>query len=115
MLVLSKNASLRDLEELGFKPKYDESTGDLIEYFYIKENTHAGIIGLQIKKEKNSDKPKRLRFRWTFKRKENDIDMPDFDKNHKLQYQWTIDNSNYYYWDFDKLYDLIKLGIIEKE
>jgi hypothetical protein len=87
MLVLSKNASLRDLEELGFKPKYDESIGDLIEYFYIKENTtHAGMVGLQIKKEK-SDKPKRLRFRWTFKRKENDMDMPDFDKNNKLQYQ----------------------------
>jgi len=41
--------------------------------------------------------------------------MPDFGENNRLQYQWTVDNSNYYYWDFDKLYDLIKLGIIEKE
>ena len=34
--------------------------------------------------------------------------------NKDAEIKWTIDNTNYYYWDFDKLYDLIKLGIIEK-
>lgn len=53
MLILSKNASLKDLEELGFKPKYDESTGDLIEYFYIKENHHKGMIRFTDKKREN--------------------------------------------------------------
>ena len=108
MLVLSKDTPAERLVELGFKPKYDEDTGELKEYFYVntEESGNPRMLGIQFKKRKVE--PRKLRFRFTFGRDKRRV--PDLRRG-KF---WVIDNSAYYYTDFDKLYDLIKLDIVEK-
>lgn len=108
ILVLSKDTLAEKLVELGFKPKYDEYTEELKEYFYVntEESGNPRMLGIQFKKRKVE--PWKLRFRFTFGRDKRGV--PDLKKG-KF---WVIDNSAYYYTDFDKLYDLIKLDIVEK-
>jgi hypothetical protein len=56
MLKIRDDVDLKELEKFGFKPKYDEDTGELKEYFYAN-NKETGLpmgCGINIKKE---DKP----------------------------------------------------------
>lgn len=68
MLVLNKEVPAEKLIELGFKPKYDEDTGELKEYFYVntKESGNPRMLGIQFKKKKGETR--KLRFRFTFGR-----------------------------------------------
>ena len=107
MLKIKDDVDLKELEKFGFKPKYDEDTGELHEYFSVnKDETSAdGFLGIGIKKE---IKTKKLRIRHTFKR--DKFGIPKVKEN-KV---WTIDNYRYYCTDLDKLYDLIKADLVEK-
>ena len=97
MLKIKDDVDLKELEKFGFKPKYDENTGELKEYYkefvdddirhYTKET-----IKFYIKKEK--------RF-------------------FKTYYSccggtWDIFNSKYGYEIIDILYDLIQADLVEK-
>lgn len=54
ILVLSKDTLAEKLVELGFKPKYDEYTEELKEYFYVntEESGNPRMLGIQFKKRK---------------------------------------------------------------
>jgi hypothetical protein len=108
MLKIKDNIDLKELEQIGFKPRYDENTGELREYFYVntKETSVAGFLGITIKKQQT--RPKKLRIRHTFR--VNKFGAPCVEEN-KI---WVIDNMNYTYTDFDILYDLIQKGFVEK-
>lgn len=107
MLKIKDDVDLKELEKFGFKPKYDEDTGELNEYFYVsKDETGClGFLGIGVKKE---TKPKKLKLRYTFKR--DKFGVPKVKEN-KV---WIIDNYRYYCTDLDKLYDLIQSDLVEK-
>jgi hypothetical protein len=57
MLKIRDGVDLKELEKFGFKPKYDENTGELIEYYkeYCEELENARYyekIGFHIIKKK---------------------------------------------------------------
>ena len=111
MLKIRDDVDLKELEKFGFKPKYDENTGDLKEYFYTN-NKETGLpmgCGINIKKEDKSTKKKILSIRYTFKKDKRGVPLV---RENKI---WLVDNYNYYYTDFDILYDLIKADLIVKE
>ena len=101
MLKIRDDVDLKELEKFGFKPKYDEYTGELHEYFCVNrdETSTDGFLGIGIKKE---IKTKKIRIRHTFKR--DKFGIPKVKEN-KV---WIIDNYRYYCTDLDKLYDLIQ-------
>ena len=107
MLKIKDDVDLKELEKFGFKPKYDEDTGTLNEYFFVNkdETSCVGFLGIGIKKEIKS---KKLKLRYTFKR--DKFGVPKVREN-KI---WIIDNYRYYCTDLDKLYDLIQAGLVEK-
>lgn len=112
MLKIRDDLDLKELEKFGFRPKYDEDTGELKGYFYVN-NKEMGLLpmrcGIDIKKEEKPIKKKFLSIRYTFKRDKRGV--PPVKKN-KI---WLVDNYNYQYTDFDILYDLIKANLIVKE
>ena len=65
--------------------------------------------GMDIKKEDKPIKKKFLSIRYTFKKDKRGVPLV---KENKI---WLVDNCNYYYTDFDILYDLIKANLIVKE
>ena len=90
MLKIRDDVDLEELEKFGFKPKYDEDTGEIVAYQKIvKEKQY---IGLNITLEHIKAK-----FR-IFK----------FGAN-----QWRI-NPYKELFDIDTLYDLIKANLVEK-
>lgn len=105
MLKIRDDVDLKELEKFGFKPKYDEDTGDLKEYFY----TNNKESGINIKKKDKQTKKKFLSIRYTFKKDKRGVPLV---RENKI---WLVDNYNYYYTDFDILYDLIKANLVVKE
>lgn len=111
MLKIRDDVDLKELEKFGFKPKYDEDTGELKEYFYAN-NKETGLpmgCGINIKKEDKPIKKKFLSIRYTFKKDKRGVPLV---RENKI---WLVDNYNYYYTDFDILYDLIKADLVVKE
>lgn len=110
MLKIRDNVDLKDLEKFGFKPKYSEENGKIIEYFFVnnKETSISMFLGIQIVKKDVGLKKRKLRIRKTFKRDHRGVPLVKEGKT------WIIDNYNYQYTDFDILYDLIQAGLIEK-
>jgi hypothetical protein len=112
MLKIRDDLDLKELEKFGFRPKYDEDTGELKGYFYVN-NKEMGLLpmrcGIDIKKEEKPIKKKFLSIRYTFKRDKRGVPLV---KKNKI---WLVDNYNYQYTDFDILYDLIKANLIVKE
>lgn len=79
------------LKNYGFKPKYDEDTGEIIAYIKINNKKHKGIIIKEATKRK-------LRI---------------FKYYRKGKTEWKI-NPYSEYIDLDTLYDLIQAGLVEK-
>lgn len=107
MLKIKDDVDLKELEKFEFKPKYDEDTGELHEYFSINREETAcnGFLGIGVKEKIET---KKLKLRHTFKRDKFGIPRV---KEGKV---WIVDNYRYYCTDLDKLYDLIQAGLVEK-
>ncbi len=110
MLKIKDDVDLKELEKFGFKPKYSEETGKLTEYFFVnnKETSISMFLGISIIKKDVKSKGKKLRIRNIFKKDYRGVPLI---KEAKI---WVIDNYNYQCTDFDKLYDLIQAGLVEK-
>lgn len=93
MLKIREDFNIKELEKYGFKPRYDEYTGEVVVYEKIcEENEYLGLT-VVLKQIKS-----RIRI---FKKYENE----------KI---WIINNRKDYF-DLDTLYDLIKADIVVKE
>ena len=97
MLRIKDNVDLKELEKFGFKPKYDEDTGELKEYYKeycekINESMYSEKIGFYIKKEKRLFSTK-IRC---------------------CGYVWNIFSERFGGQMMNLLYDLIKAGLVEK-
>lgn len=90
MLRLKKGTNVEGLLNYGFKPRYDEVTGEI--EAYIKTSTESRFKALVIKRKKNKFIIK------IFKRS---------------NIEWRIIAYSDYF-DLDTLYDLITAGLIEK-
>lgn len=90
MLKIKDNVNIKKLKGYGFKPKYDEDTGEIIAY--EKVNNKVEYMGLRIKLEETKSKIR------VFKR---------------TRKGWLI-NPYKELFDIDTLYDLIQAGLIEK-
>ena len=101
MLKIKDSVNLKELEKFGFKPKYSEENGELVEYFFVN-NTETSIskfLGISIIKKDTS-----------LRNKKDYRGIPLVNES-KI---WIIDNYNYQSTDFDILYDLIQAGSVEK-
>ena len=47
MLKLKNNVDLKELEKFGFKPKYDEDTGEIKKYVKRAQNNNFNIISFE--------------------------------------------------------------------
>lgn len=93
MLKIKDNVDLKELEKFGFKPKYNEDTGEITAYEKKKEKTE--YEGLMVKIKETQSK---IRIFKGFRKK----DM-----------EWRIIKYTDYF-DIDTLYDLIKADLVEK-
>ena len=93
MLKIKDNVDLEELEKFGFKPKYDENTGNICAYEKkILKNEYEGLlVTLQTTQS-------RIRI---------------FRRYVKTTMIWVIQKYNDYF-DIDTLYDLIQAGLVEK-
>ena len=97
MIKVKDDVNLKELEKFGFKPKYDENTGELKEYYKeycekINESMYSEKIGFYIKKEKRLFST-------------------------KIQccgYVWNIFSERFGGQMMNLLYDLIKADLVEK-
>ena len=110
MLKIKDSIDLKELEKFGFKPKYSEENGQLVEYFFVnnKETSISMFLGISIIKKDVVAKKRKLRIRKAFRRDYRGVPLLNEDKI------WVIDNYNYQYTDFDILYDLIQAKLVEK-
>lgn len=100
MLKIKDNVDLKELEKFGFKPKYNEDTGELVEYYkeYLEPNKereydyYKETIKFIIKKEKKWFTTHRSCCGGT----------------------WDIFDKNFGYKIIDLIYDLIQAGLVEK-
>ena len=92
MLKIKDNVDLKKLKEFGFKPKYDEDTGEVVMLIYFK------YINISLFNQMLTE----LNF---IKNKNNDFIL---DNKH------TIDKNLIYELNADILYDLIKADLVEK-
>lgn len=90
MLKIKDDVSLKKLKGYGFKPKYDENTGEIISY--EKVNKKVEYMGLRVKLEEIKSKIR------IFKR---------------IKKGWLINPYNERF-DIDTLYDLIQANLVEK-
>lgn len=93
MLKIKDSVDLKELEKFGFKPKYDENTGEICAYEKkVLKNEYEGlIVTLQETKSK-------IRIFKSFQGR---------------KVVWKINRYNDYF-DIDTLYDLIQAGLVEK-
>ena len=91
--ITGKKVDLKELEEFGFKPKYDEDTGEI--RAYEKRKKEKEYIGLTVTMERTKSK---IRIFKAFR---------------KDKIEWKI-NPYTGYFDIDTLYDLIQAGLLEK-
>ena len=92
MLKIKDNVDLKELEKFGFKPKYDEDTGEVRAYQKKCEKDVGGLL-VNI-----TETTSLIRIYKAFKRKKT---------------EWQINRYNDYF-DIDTLYDLIQSGLVEK-
>lgn len=90
MLKIKDDVSLKELKGYGFKPKYNEDTGEIIAY--EKVNKKVEYMGLRVKLEEIKSKIR------IFKR---------------IKKGWLINPYNEHF-DIDTLYDLIQANLVEK-
>lgn len=90
MLKIKDSVNIEELKRFGFKPKYDEDTGEVIAY--QKVNKEIEYEGLTVKVEEIKSKIR------IFKRTKKG---------------WLINKYNERF-DIDTLYDLIQAGLVEK-
>ncbi len=90
MLKIKDNVNIEELKKFGFKPKYDEDTGEIIAY--QKTNKETEYEGLTVKIEKTKSEIR------IFKR---------------TKIGWLISKYKEYA-DLDTLYELIQAGLVEK-
>lgn len=110
MLKIKDSVNLKELEKFGFKPKYSEENGQLVEYFFVnnKETSIPKFLGISIIKRNVGVKNKKIKIRKRFKKDYRGVPLVNESKI------WIIDNYNYQCTDFDILYDLIQAGLVEK-
>ena len=93
MLKIKDNVELKELEKFGFKPKYNEDTGEIKAYEKVKKEEEYRGLTITIEKTKS-----KIRIFKAFK--SNNV-------------EWRI-NPYCGYFDEDTLYDLIQAGLVEK-
>ena len=81
---------VEELKDFGFKPKYDEDTGEIIAYEKINKETEYEGLMVKIEKTKSSIR--------IFNR---------------TKVGWLISKYKEYA-DLDTLYDLIQVGLVER-
>ena len=94
MLKIKDDVDLKELEKFGFKPKYDENTGEICSYEKKVEKNE--FEGLWVTLQETRSKIRIFR---------------GFQKRNII---WKINHYNDYF-DIDTLYDLIQAGLVEKE
>ena len=100
MLRIKKDVDLKELEKFGFKPKYDENTGEIKEYYkeYIEpdKNYASGYYRETIKFFVENKKR--------------------IFKSHRscCGGSWDLFNQHTGYKTIDLIYDLIQAGLVEK-
>lgn len=92
MLRIKKEVDLKELEKFGFKPKYDENTGEVCAYQKKIEKYECGLI-ISVFETKSL--------------------IRIFKFSEKGKTEWRINPYNTYF-DIDTLYDLITAGLVEK-
>lgn len=97
MLKIKDNVDLKDLEKFGFKPKYDEDTGKLVEMYRITGDKR----GTTITWKENFSNEYAYRDFWHIVKSTRLI------CNHGYKLNLKSD-------DYDVLYDLIKADLVEK-
>ena len=93
MLKIKNDVDLKELEKFGFKPKYDEDTGEIKAFEKTKKKKE--YMGLMVTIERTRSK---IRIYKAFK---------------KHDAEWRMNPYNDYF-DIDTLYDLIQAGLVEK-
>lgn len=93
-LMIKEGVNIDILKKYGFKPKYDENTGEIT--IYLK-TTPDNVK--EIRFERIEEKKKRIRF---FKRRMNGT------------YRFILSDWDTEYLDIYTLYDLIQAGLVEK-
>ena len=88
MLKLKNNVDLKELEKFGFKPKYDEDTGEIKKYVKRAQNNNFNIISFE-KEQKLLG-------------------------NYEMVNYWGLYIEKVIKETIDLLYDLIKAGLVEK-
>ena len=92
MLKIKDDVDLKELEKFGFKPKYDEDTGEICAYQKKCEKDVGGLL-ISI-----TETTSLIRIYKAFKKEGT---------------EWRINRYNDYF-DIDTLYDLIKADLVEK-
>lgn len=92
MLRIKKKVDLKELEKFGFKPKYNEDTGEVCAYEKKIEKYECGLV-ISVFETISL------------------IKIFKFSKKGKTE--WKINPYNGYF-DIDTLYDLIQAGLVEK-
>ena len=88
MLKLKNNVDLKELEKFGFKPKYDEDTGEIKKYVKRAQNNNFNIISFE-KEQKLLG-------------------------NYEMVNYWGLYIEKVIKETIDLLYDLFKAGLVEK-
>ncbi len=102
MLKIKDDVDLKELEKFGFKPKYDEDTGEITRYV-CKKNIYKFTNGM---KEKTTELET-----IEIKHIETIKDYGDFFKQKEISY-WEIKQLEFDTTDI--IYDLIKADLVEK-
>ena len=97
MLKIKDDVDLKELEKFGFKPKYDEDTGELKEYYKeycekLKEACYYEKIGFYVTKKKRLFSTKR----------------------NCCGHLWDIFSERFGNQIMNLIYDLIQAGLVEK-
>lgn len=90
MLKIKDSVDLKELEKFGFKPQFDEDTGEIIAYKKNKDKTTFEGLFVKI-----TEPESKIRI---YKSKER---------------IWKLNPYENYY-DLDMVYDLIQAGLVEK-
>ena len=95
MLIVDKEENLEKLKGFGFKPKYNEDTGEIYKYIVISDIPEA--------------KPQEVILMTIEQCKEQVSDFYEF------RTYWKVKLGKNYNMALDLLYDLIDAGIIKKD
>ena len=96
MLKIKDNVDLKELEKFGFKPKYDEDTGKLVEMYRITGDKRGTTITMA----ENFYSNRKYKNFWHI-----------FSRNRRITDNGYVDLTTD---DYEILYDLIKADLVEK-